>query len=66
MDMMWAWECGGLEANRLLSPSSPSLMSRLQGGPAVQEGSEDERQPGSISSVGWELRDGEGGAGEPR
>lgn len=29
----------------------------------VQEGSEDERQPGSISSVGWELRDGEVGLG---
>ena len=29
----------------------------------VQEDSEDERQPGSISSVGWELRDGEVGWG---
>lgn len=61
--MMWAWECGGLEPNRLLSPSSLSLMRRGCRECWVQEDSEDERQPGSISSVGWELRDGEVGWG---
>lgn len=46
--VMWAWERGGLEVNRLHSPNSLSLMSTGGRDCWVEEGSEDEREPGSI------------------
>lgn len=59
MHVMWAWQCGGLEVNRLHSPNSLSLMSTGCRDCWVEEDSEDEREPGSVSSVRWELRGGD-------